>query len=122
MTVGEFSTFTATYTISQAAAYTSSIKNSVVVTASSPGKSNNVTDTSDDGDDTDGNTTDDSTDVEIDPNPVLEVTKTVSVTDNGDGYTGSGDVANYTITVENKGNVTLSSLSLIHISEPTRPY
>ena len=43
-----------------------------------------------------------STDIEIDPNPILEVTKTVTVTDNGDGYTGSGDVANYTITVENK--------------------
>ena len=112
MVVGEFSTYTATYTISQAAAYTSSVKNSVIVTASSPGKSNNVTDTSDDGDDTDGNTADDSTDVEIDPNPILEVTKTVTVTDNGDGYTGSGDVANYTITVENKGNVTLSSLTV----------
>ena len=40
------------------------------------------------------------------------MTKTVTVTDNGDGYTGSGDVANYTITVENKGNVTLSSLTV----------
>ena len=65
-------TYTATYTISQAAAYTSSVKNRVTVTASSPGQSNNVSDISDDGDDTDGNTTDD--------------------------------------------------LSLIHISEPTRPY
>ena len=68
-------TYTATYTISQAAAYTSSVKNRVTVTASSPGQSNNVSDISDDGDDSDGNTTDDSTDVEIDPVPLIEVTK-----------------------------------------------
>ena len=43
---------------------------------------------------------------------MLEVTKTASVTDNGDGYTGPGDVINYVITVENKGNVTLSSLTV----------
>ena len=105
-------TYTATYTISNAAANTSSINNRVTVTASSPGNSNNVTDVSDDGDDSDGNTEDDQTVVTIDPVPVLEVTKTASVTDNGDGYTGPGDVINYVITVENKGNVTLSSLTV----------
>ena len=32
------------------------------------------------------------------------VTKTAAVTDNGgDGNTGTGDIINYTITVENKG-------------------
>ena len=51
--------------------------------------------------------------IAIDAVPVLEVTKTASVTDNGDGYTGPGDVINYVITVENKGNVTLSSLTVI---------
>ena len=30
----------------------------------------------------------------------------------GDGITGSGDVINYVITIENKGNVTLSSLTV----------
>ena len=105
-------TYTATYTISQAAAYTSSVKNRVTVTASSPGQSNNVTDISDDGDDTDGNTTDDSTDIDIDPVPLIEVTKTASVTDDGNGITGTGDVINYVITIENKGNVTLSSLTV----------
>ena len=55
LTVNEIATYTATYTISQAAAYTGSINNSVVGTASSPGNSNNVTDTSD-GNDGDGNT------------------------------------------------------------------
>ena len=52
----------------------------VAVTASSPGKTNDVTDTSDDGDDTDGNTTDDATVVEIvSASDGLEVTKTASV-------------------------------------------
>ena len=46
------------------------------VTASSPGKTNDVTDTSDDGDDTDGNTTNDATVVEITASPAIEVTKT----------------------------------------------
>jgi uncharacterized repeat protein (TIGR01451 family) len=112
LAVNEIATYVATYTISNAAANTSSINNRVTVTASSPGNSNNVTDVSDDGDDNDGNTEDDQTVVTIDPVPVLEVTKTASVTDNGDGYTGPGDVINYVITVENKGNVRLSSLTV----------
>ena len=112
LAVNEIGTYTATYTISNAVENTSSVNNRVTVTASSPGQSNNVTDVSDDGDDSDGNTEDDQTVVTIDPVPVLEVTKTASVTDNGDGYTGPGDVINYVITVENKGNVTLSSLTV----------
>ena len=76
---------------------------------SSPGSTNDVTDTSDDGNDSDGNTTDDATETAIDPLPLLEVTKTATVTDNGDGFTGTGDIIEYTITVENKGNVTVSS-------------
>ena len=42
----------------------------------------------------------------------MEVTKTASVTDDGNGITGQGDVINYVITIENKGNVTLSSLTV----------
>ena len=72
-------------------------------------RTNNVSDTSDDGDDTDGNTIDDSTVVSIYQNPIIEATKTVSVTDNnGNGATDLGDLLTYTITFENKGNVTLS--------------
>ena len=67
----------------------------------------------DDGDDDDGNTTDDPTETTITASPSLEVTKTAAVTDNGDGKTGVGDVINYTIRVENKGNVTLSNLGLV---------
>jgi uncharacterized repeat protein (TIGR01451 family) len=43
----------------------------------------------------------------------LEATKTASVIDNNtSGSTDLGDTVVYTITVENKGNVTLSGVSL----------
>ena len=103
-------TYTATHYIT-AAAYTSSVKNRVTVTASSPGQSNNVTDISDDGDDTDGNTTDDSTDVEIDPVPLIEV-KNCFLSRMMVWYHRDRRCYNYVITIENKGNVTLSSLTV----------
>ena len=113
--VGETASYTASYTITQLALDTGSISNSVLVTGSSPGQSNNVTDTSDDGDDSDGNTEDDTTDITISNTPSLEVTKTAAITDNGDGAVGKGDVVQYTISVINNGNVTLSSLSVADV-------
>ena len=79
LTVGEIATYTATYTISQNAANTGLISNIVSATASSPGQTNNVTDTSDDGDDTDGNTIDDPTIVTTESAGRVEVTKVASV-------------------------------------------
>ncbi|WP_420912075.1 DUF7507 domain-containing protein, partial [Psychroserpens jangbogonensis] len=55
----------------------------------------------------------------IDPNvngcedPSIIAEKSASVTDNGDGVLGAGDVINYTITVENTGNVTLTNVGLV---------
>ena len=43
-------------------------------------------------------------------NPILEATKTVSMSSNANPVIG--DVAEYTITVENKGNVDVSNLNL----------
>ena len=82
-------------------------------TGNSPGKVADVTDISDDGDDTDGNTTDDQTEIFTVSNIGLEVTKIAKVTDNGDNKIGAGDIVEYTITVENKGNSTLSDIVLI---------
>ena len=53
----------------------------------------------------------DPTVVSISASPSLEVLKRASITDNGDGANGKGDIIEYTITIQNKGNV----LSLIHI-------
>lgn len=45
--------------------------------------------------------------------PGIETTKTVTLADNGDGIEGVGDTLEYTITVENTGNVPLSGLGLV---------
>ena len=119
LTVGETVTYTASYTITQAALDTGSVNNSVLVRASSPGQARNVSDTSDDGDDSDGNTTDDVTEISITNSPSIEVTKTSTITDNGDGVVGKGDVVQYTIAVKNDGNVTLGSLTVTDILKDT---
>ena len=102
-------TYTAAYTIGLEASYTGRIKNQVVATAKIQGTNTNVTDTSDDPSTAAAN---DETIVTIDPFSTIEVTKTASVTDQGDGFVGAGDVINYTITVKNNGNVTLTGLTI----------
>ena len=86
-----------------------------MVTGSSPGNTNDITDTSDDGNDSDGNISDDPTVVYTSLVPALEVTNTATVADNGDGINGEGDTINYTITVANTGNVSITSLSLVDL-------
>ena len=109
---GETATYIAYFIINQGVVDAGGVSNTGSVTASSPGNSNDVSDISDDGDDTDGNTTNDSTDINITASPTIEVTKTFTLSDNGDGKTGAGDSIVYLIKVENKGNVTLSGLSI----------
>ena len=58
---GETATYFANYIIGQRASDTGVIRNSIVFTGNSPGKVADVTDISDDGDDTDGKTFDDHT-------------------------------------------------------------
>ena len=110
--VGETATYIAYYIIEQLAADSGNISNTVTATGSSPTGTDDVTDISDDGDDTDGNTEDDSTDVLTDAISTIEVTKTATITDNGDGFNGSGDIIEYTISVENTGNVTIDNINL----------
>ena len=110
---GETATYRAYYIIEASVLNSGSISNTASATGSSPGNTNDVSDVSDDGDDTDGNTVNDPTITLITPDPIIEVTKVATVTDNGDGVTGSGDVITYTITVQNKGNVVLSGLTFV---------
>lgn len=110
----ETANYTALYIISSNVANTPKVINSAIATASSPGQSNNVSDTSDDGDDSDGNTDDDDqTETLITESPIIELTKTATVTDNNsNGKVDIGDSIIYTIIAENKGNVNLSVVSV----------
>ncbi len=111
LVVGDVASYIAFYTISQQSIDAGGVSNTVTVTGTSP-NGIDVTDISDDGDDTDGNTEDDPTDVVIDTVPAIDVIKTAVVTDNGDGFNGAGDIISYTITVANTGNVSLTGLTL----------
>ena len=116
--VSETATYIAFYIVEQQAVDSGSVSNVAIAIASSPGQSNNVSDTSDDP--TTG-AANDPTVTSITASPSLEVTKTSSVNDtNSNGKNDQGDIITYSIKVENKGNVTLtgltiSDLSLIHI-------
>ena len=68
--------------------------------------------TSDDGDDTDGNTVDDKTIVQTQSDATIEVTKTAQVTQNDGILTNdAGDLITHN-TVENTGNVNLSNIQI----------
>ena len=108
LTVGEIATYTATFTINQQALDSGRVVNTVLATASSPGQSNNVTDRSDNGNDSDGETEDDETVTLLNRTNLIEATKVASVTDNNsNGVTDLGDTITYTITAQNKGTGTL---------------
>ena len=112
--VGETETYEATFTITQQAIDAGGVYNTISAVASSPTNSNNVSDTSDNGDDTDGNTTDDITDTAFDVNPKIRVTKTAVVQDeNGNTINDVGDIIVYEILVSNAGDMKISALSLV---------
>ncbi|MDG0968057.1 MAG: hypothetical protein P8N93_07085, partial [Flavobacteriaceae bacterium] len=112
--INEMATFQATFIINQQAVNAGGVSNTITFTASSPGKSNNVSDVSDDGHpsdaDVDGDSTNDPTITQTDPNPAMEVIKTAFVNDNGDGLTGAGDIVRYSIEVTNTGDITLDNV------------
>ena len=117
LAIGEFSTFTATFTVNDDAYYFGGTRNLASVQADAPrviGGTQTVTDTS----------------ANVDhpiEDPLIEVTKTVSHTDtDGDGEVSVGDVLVYNVTLENIGNVTLQSIFLVDdltdLSGNTRNY
>ncbi|MEL6564651.1 MAG: hypothetical protein AAFQ59_09425 [Pseudomonadota bacterium] len=86
------------------------LSNVVVVSGTGPGPDlQPVSDTGDNGDDTDGNTTDDPTVLSIAPAPDLVVTKTS--TNQSTAPSAPGDTVTFDILIENLGNVTLSNLT-----------
>ena len=106
-------TYRAEFIIDQQSIDSGRINNSVIVTASSPGNSNDVNDVSDDGNDSDGNTINDPTVTFTSFQPNIEVTKTATTTDNNsNGLIDLGDTISYTILVKNTGNTSLSGINI----------
>ena len=85
--------YTANYVITQSDVDSGFISNVVSLTGSSPGRTNDGFDKSDDGDDTDGNTIDDPTETTFTASPSMEVTKVATVTDVNNN--GSNDLKRY---------------------------
>jgi len=111
---GETATFSAAYTLVQADIDAGGVSNTATGTGTPP-TGPAVTDVSDDGIDTDGNTTDDPTETAIARTASIETTKTAVATVTAGANataTDAGDAVNYTITIRNMGNVTLTSVGI----------
>ena len=105
---GEQHVYSAQFIIDEIAFSAPFISNSMKVTGDSNGFTGNVSDTSDDGDDSDGNTEDDMTIVEMTSAssqttifPELEVIKSAVVSDTGNDGNNLGDVITFFITIKN---------------------
>ena len=101
---GEEVFYTATFNLTQDVVDSGGLSNQATITANSPGVSDPLEVLSDD---PETELTGDATALLIDHNPVIEVVKTSSSTP-----TGVGDTITYTISIENKGNVTLDNITL----------
>ncbi|MGB5863775.1 MAG: hypothetical protein WBG95_05705 [Sulfitobacter sp.] len=105
--VNEVFEYRATYRITQSDVNAGGVQNTVLVTGTGPAGTGSVNDRSDDGDDGDGNATDDPTIVAITLAPRLDVTKTVVTTG-----ARAGDVVVFEIVAANIGNVDITGVSI----------
>ena len=108
--IGEQATYRATFIVDNQAMNAGGVSNTATVTAQ--GTNSTVTDTSDDPSTSTPNDPTITRLTTVTPQSSIEVTKTATITDNGNGTTGLGDTITFLITVENTGNTILSSLDV----------
>ncbi|MBC2836554.1 DUF7507 domain-containing protein [Paragemmobacter straminiformis] len=108
---GATASFHATYLVAQADIDAGGLTNTATV-AGTPPTGAAVTDVTDDGDDTDGNTTNDQTLLAVTASPAMTVKKVADATALS-AAPKVGEVISYTITVANSGNATLSGVTLV---------
>ena len=112
--VGETIEYIGIYTLDQQAIDSGVLDNCLDVTARTVATNVLITDRADDNDDGDGNTTNDCAETQLTQIKTIEVTKIAVITDsNNNSVNDVGDVINYTITVANKGNITISSITFV---------
>ena len=110
--VGQTIIYNVDYTIDQDDFDSGRLENTVLVTADTP-KDVEISDRSDDNDDTDGDTEDDPTVTVFTQSPDISIVKEeTSVERAVANTTGLGDTITYTITINNTGDVTLKNIEV----------
>ncbi len=107
----ETATYVVTYRLTQEDVDAGGLSNTATGQGTPPGGAPE-TDVSDNGNDTDGNTTDDPTVFEVPADPAVTLTKALDP-DGLQSFDAVGDVLTYLFTIENTGNVTLTGTPVV---------
>ena len=132
MSVGETAIYIATYTFDSTGVSAGGVSFYAVATGSTPGQTNNVSDTSDNANDSDGNILNDSN-VTLIGDSITDI-EVVKIADSAGQQPTVGDEWTYTITVTNTGSADLTNIivndvvtdnggrTLAFVSPATPPY
>ncbi len=108
--IGEQANYRATFIVNNQAMSAGGVSNTATVIAQ--GTSVSVSDTSDDPSTITPNDATITILTTVTPQPSIEVTKTATIVDNGNGTTGLGDTITFLITVENTGSTALNGVAV----------